>query len=462
MSTSSQVIEDRSSLPWDQLETAIRGEVFLPDDSRYDVARHVWNGMIDRRPAAIARCRNTDDVAAAVRFARAQGLEIAVRGGGHSAAGLAVIDDGLIIDLSEMNQVVVDPSARIARAGGGATWGVFDAATQAHGLATTGGAISTTGIAGLTLGGGIGYLMRRYGLACDNLIGAEVVLADGSVVHTSETERPELLWGLRGGGGNFGVVTEFAYRLHPLADMYAGLILHPRERAVAALRTYREQTAAAPDELTTFFALLCTPEGAPVCAFLPTYAGDAAAGEAAVAGYRAFGEPIADMVGPMPYVALQQMLDEGFPPGLQVYWRAHFFAALPDEAIESIVAGANAAPSPLSAVLVEHLGGAVARIGQDETAFDHRDAAYNFAVIARWTDPADADANIAWARELWEAMRPYARGAYVNYLGVGDGAERVRDAYSPRKHARLAALKREYDPENIFRRNQNIAPAPGS
>jgi FAD/FMN-containing dehydrogenase len=448
------------SSDWSALSANVEGNVVGPDHARYDEARQVWNGMIDRRPAAIVFPTSDADVAAAIGFARQQGFEIAVRGGGHNAAGLATIDGGLVIDLAEMNQVDVDPERRIARVGGGAKWGDFDAATQAHGLAATGGAISTTGVAGLTLGGGLGYLMRSQGLACDNLIGARVVLADGSVVETSETERPELLWGLRGGGGNFGVVTEFVFRLHPLNGMYAGLLLYPRDRAVEALRTYREVTASSPDELTTFFALLSTPDGAPILAYVPTYAGDVEAGAAAVAPYRALGEPVADMVGPMSYVALQQMLDEGFQPGPHVYWRSHFLIGLLDEAMDIIVDGANAAPSPLSAVLVEHLGGAVARLGEDNTAFDHRDAEYNFAIIAKWLDQADADANIAWARGLWEAMRPYARGTYVNYLGVGDTPDRVKDAYSPRKYARLAALKREYDPENVFHRNQNIVPAP--
>jgi FAD/FMN-containing dehydrogenase len=448
-----------SSLPWSALDAAIGGDLLLPDNPRYEEARRVWNGMIDRRPAAIARARTTADVVAAVNFAREHGLEIAVRGGGHNAAGLAVVDDGLVIDLTEMNQVQVDPERRTARAGGGATWRDFDAATQAHGLATTGGVISMTGIGGLTLGGGIGVLMRSRGLACDNLIGSEVVLADGSVVRTSETEWPELLWGLRGGGGNFGVVTEFEYRLYPVDGMYAGLLIYPRERAVEAAQIYREQTALAPDELGVTFALLNTPDGVPVVAFVPAFAGDAAAGEAAVAGYRAMGEPLVDMVGPMPYVAVQQMLDDGFQPGSHVYWKSHFLSGLPDEAIEIMVAGANAAPSPMNSLLIEHLGGAVARVGNDETAFDHRDAEYNFLILAAWTDPADADANIAWARHLWDAMQPYARGVYVNYLGVGDSADRVRAAYSPEKYARLAALKRDVDPENLFHRNQNIPPA---
>jgi FAD/FMN-containing dehydrogenase len=459
VTTSSTMKEPRSLLPWERLDAAIGGEVILPAHPRYREARRVWNGMIDSHPAAIARCRSAADVATAVLFAREQGLAIAVRGGGHNAAGLATVDDGLVIDLSEMNGIAVDPRQQLARAGGGATWGDFDAATQAHGLAATGGAISMTGVAGLTLGGGLGYLMRKFGLACDNLIGAEVVLADGSIVRASESERPELLWGLRGGGGNFGVVTEFVFRLHPLDGMYAGLLIHPRQRAVDALRWYRAQTASAPDALTTFYGLLSAPDGTPVVGFVPAFAGGAAEGEAAVAGYRAFGEPIADMVGPTPYVALQRIMDEAFAPGSAVYWRSHFLSGLPDEAIAILVAGANAAPSPLSAVLIEHLGGAIARVDPESSAFDHRDAEYNLAIIARWLDPADGDANIAWARELWDAMQPHARGVYVNYLGVGDAPERVRAAFRPRTYGRLAALKREYDPQNVFHRNQNIAPA---
>ena len=340
-----------SSLPWSSLDTAIGGDLLLPDNPRYEEARRVWNGMIDRRPAAIARARTTADVVAAVNFAREHGLEIAVRGGGHNAAGLAVVDDGLVIDLTEMNQVQVDPERRIARAGGGATWGDFDAATQAHGLATTGGVISMTGVGGLTLGGGLGVLMRSRGLACDNLIGAR-----GRP--RRRLGRPHQRDGAAGaalGAARWRRQLRRRHRVripaHPLDGMYAGLLIYPRERAVEALQTYREQTASAPDELNTFIALLNTPDGVPVVAFIPAYAGDAAAGEAAVAGYRAMGEPIADMVGPMPYIALQQMLDDGFQPGPHVYWRSHFLTGLPDEAIEIMVAAANAAPSPLSSVL---------------------------------------------------------------------------------------------------------------
>lgn len=445
---------------FESLRGALAGELILPGDAGYDAARAVWNAMIDAHPAAIARCASTDDVVAAVNFGREHGLEIAVRGGGHSAAGLAVCDGGLVIDLGPMHAVEVDPDARIAVAGGGTTWGQFDAATTAHNLATTGGAISTTGIGGLTLGGGIGYLMRLHGLACDNLIGAEVVLADGSVVTTSETERPELLWGLRGGGGNFGVVTSFTFRLHPMDGVVAGPMFYPRELAADALRHFRELTARAPDDQTTFFGLLSNPEGAPLTAFITV----SASSDPAVAApthdtILQLGEPLADMVGPMPYVALQSMLDEGMAAGLPVYWKAHFLNGLDDAAIDLIVEWANKTASPVSLVLIEHLGGAVGRVPAHATAFAHRNATYNLAIIARWLDPGGAEAEIAWARGFHEALNPYAAGVYMNYLGVGDGRERVRQAYDEAVYDRLVALKRQYDPENLFRRNQNIRPA---
>lgn len=444
---------------FDSLRDVLAGELILPGDAGYDTARAVWNAMIDAHPAAIARCASTADVVAAVNFGRDHGLEIAVRGGGHSAAGLAVCDGGLVIDLGPMHAVEVDPDARIAVAGGGTTWGQFDAATTVHNLATTGGAISTTGIGGLTLGGGIGYLMRLHGLACDNLIGAEVVLADGRVVTTSETERPELLWGLRGGGGNFGVVTSFTFRLHPMDGVVAGPMFYPRELAADALRHFRELTASAPDDQTTFFGLLSNPEGAPLTAFITV----SASSDPAVAApthdmILQLGEPLADMVGPIPYVALQSMLDEGMAAGLPVYWKAHFLNGLDDTAIDLIVEWANKSASPVSVVLIEHLGGAVGRVPAHATAFAHRSATYNLAIIARWLDPGGADAEIAWARGFHEALNPYAAGVYMNYLGVGDGRERVRQAYDEAVYDRLVALKRQYDPENLFHRNQNIRP----
>lgn len=435
-----------------------QGVLIDPSHVEYDNARRVWNGMIDRRPALIARCQSVDDVVTAVNFACAEGLPIAVRGGGHSAAGLAMGDGALVIDLSAMNEVSVDPEARIARAGGGTKWGGFDAATTAHGLASTGGAISTTGIGGLTLGGGLGYLMRNFGLACDNLRGAEVVTAQGEVVQVSESENADLLWGLRGGGGNFGVVTRFDYGLHPLTSVTGGMLIHPADRARDLLHFYREACASAPDELLIFAGLLSSPEGVPVAAMIPCYSGPQEQADAFVAPLRAFGPPIDGGVSPMPYTAIQSMLDEGFPSGLPVYWTGHFLMSFPDDAIETVLDGFSRIPTPLSAIIFEQLGGAVARVGRDETAFDHRDAAFNMAIIARWTNPAEAEASIAWTREFSAAMKPFARGAYVNYLGVGDASDRVRAAYGDAKYERLAALKERYDPGNMLRFNQNIAP----
>lgn len=443
-----------------EFRAQLGGAALAPGDPGYDDARRVWNGMVDRRPALIARCANTADVVAAVNFARAHGLGVAVRGGGHSAAGLAVADGALVVDLTPMRRVDVDPAARVARAQGGATWADFDQATAAHGLASTGGAISTTGIGGLTLGGGIGWLMRRHGLACDHLIGAEVVTADGRVVRTSETENPELLWGLRGGGGNFGVVTEFTFRLHPIGQILGGMIIHPIARAPEALRAYRAFTASAPDEVSAFAGLMTTPDGMRVMAVIMGYAGDdLAAGERVLAPLRSFGPPLADMVQPMPYTALQTMLDEGFPAGLPVYWRSHFLKDIPDDLLDTLCDRFAGVTSPLSALLIEHLGGAVARVPRDATAFDHRDARYNLAIIARWPDPALAAPSIAWTRGVWDATAPHALGVYVNYLGVGESDERVRAAYGPAKYDRLAKLKARYDPDNAFRFNQNIKPA---
>lgn len=441
------------------LRARLGGDLLSPSHDGYHAARAVWNGMIDRRPALIARCASAADVAHAIEFAQARGLPAAVRGGGHNAAGLAVCDGGIVIDLTPMRSVTVDPAAKTTTAGGGATWGDFDRATQAHGLAATGGAISTTGVGGLTLGGGIGWLMRSQGLACDNLIAAEVVTAAGETVRASETENPELLWGLRGGGGNFGVVTEFTFRLRPLTTVLGGMVIHPLERAAEALAFYREFAANAPDELAVFAGMMTTPDGMKVLAFIVCWAGDPAEGEKALAPLRAFGPPVADMIAPMPYTTLQTMLDEGFPAGQHVYWRAHFLKGLADETFATLIDRSGRAPSPLNAVLIEQMGGAVARVGRNETAFDHRDAPYNLAIIARWTEPSAAEANIAWARELWDATADAARGAYVNYLGVGDSEERVRAAYGPAKYDRLAALKARWDPNNFFRFNQNIKPA---
>jgi FAD/FMN-containing dehydrogenase len=432
------------------------GTLIRRGDADYDQARRVWNGMIDRSPAAIFRCNSTADVVAAVNFAREEGLMLAVRGGGHNAAGLALVDDGLVIDLSGMRGIKVDTDKRIAYVQGGALWRDLDAATHPHGLATTGGVISSTGVGGLTLGGGLGWLMRQHGLACDNVLAVEIVTADGQVRRASATENPDLFWAVRGGGGNFGVVTNFEFRLHPMRTLYAGMLVFPGPQAPEVLRRYREVAENAPDELTVFAALMTSPDGQPITAIFPAYNGPIAKAEAAVKPFRDLG-PVADQVQEMPYPALQSMLDEGFPSGLHVYWRSDFLKGLPDEALDALVERFNAITSPLSALLIEQFGGAVARVPADETAFAQRDAMFNLAIVSRWTDTSTAATHTDWARQTSAAIRPFVSGGvYVNYLGE-EGADRVKAAYGP-KYDKLVAVKKKYDPKNLFRVNQNIQP----
>jgi FAD/FMN-containing dehydrogenase len=434
----------------------LSGTVIRRGDPTYDQARRLWNGMIDRSPAIIARCASVADVVAAVNFAREEKLVLAVRGGGHNAAGLGSCDDGLVIDLSGMRGVTVDAAKRVAKVQGGALWRDVDAATHAHGLATPGGVISTTGVGGLTLGGGLGWLMRQFGLACDNVLGVEIVTADGQVRRASATENPDLFWGIRGGGGNFGVVTSFEFRLHPVRTVYGGMLVYPGPRAPEILRHYRDIASSAPDELALFAGLMTSPDGMPITAILAGYNGPVNKAEAALKPLRDLG-PVADQVSEMPYPALQSMLDEGFPSGLNVYWRSDFLKSLPDDAIDTLVDRFKAITSPLSALLIEQFGGAVTRVGADETAFAQRDALFNLAVITRWTDPATASTHIDWARQTSDAMRPYTSGGvYVNYLG-SEGADRVRAAYGA-KYDKLVALKQKYDPTNLFKVNQNIQP----
>jgi FAD/FMN-containing dehydrogenase len=432
------------------------GSIIHRGDADYDQARRVWNGMIDRSPAMIVRCHSAADVVAAVNFARDSNLPLAVRGGGHNAAGLALCDDGLVIDLSPMRAVSVDAKQRLARVQGGALWRDLDAATHPHGLATTGGVISSTGVGGLTLGGGLGWLMRKHGLACDNVVAVEIVTADGEVRRASATENPDLFWAVRGGGGNFGVVTTFEFKLHPMTTLYAGMLVYPGPQAPQVLRRYRDLAMAAPDELTLFTGLMTSPDGHPINAVFVAYDGPASKGEAAIKPLRDLG-PVADQVAEMPYPALNSMLDDGFPHGLQVYWRSDFLEGLPDEALDMLVDRHAAITSPLSALLIEQFGGAVARVPADETAFAQRDALFNLAIISRWADPSTADTHIDWARQTSAAARPFATGGvYVNYLGT-EGADRVRAAYGA-KYDRLVALKQKYDPANLFSMNQNIQP----
>ena len=377
-----------------------RGELLRPGTDTYEAARKVWNGMVDRRPAAIARCRSVDDVQSAIRFARENNIPIAIRGGGHNAAGLAMCEGGLVVDLRGMRDVVVDVVGRTVRAGGGATW------TAAHGLATTGGAVSTTGVAGLTLGGGLGWLMRSYGAACDNLIGADIVAADGQLLHASATENAELFWALRGGGGNFGIVTTFEFMLHPVSTILGGILFYPLARARDVLRFYRDFTASAPDALTVFAAMMHSPDGHPVVGMAICFNGSLEDGERAIKPIRDFEKPIAGEVGPMPYTALQSMLDAGFPPGLQVHWRSEFISSIPDALIESLVSAYERVPSPLSAILIEQFGGAVRRVPRNNTAFDQRDSEYNLVIISRWSDSAAAERNVLWARATSDTAAP--------------------------------------------------------
>ncbi|MDR5866149.1 FAD-binding oxidoreductase [Halomonas koreensis] len=438
----------------------LRGRLFAPEDAGYDEARRVFNGMIDSRPAAIVRCAGVADVMAAVGFAREADLPVAVRGGGHGVTGSAVGEGSLVVDLSAMQSVHVDPERRTARAEGGATWGGFDHETQAFGLATTGGIVPSTGIAGLTLGGGIGYLNRKYGLACDNLLSADVVTAEGKLVTASADEHPDLFWGLRGGGGNFGVVTSLEYRLHPVGPVLAGELVFPLDRAKEVLRRYRDWSSAAPDELRADATLLSGPEG-PVLDIIVCWCGELEEGEKVVQPLRSMGAPLLDSVAPVPYAVVQNRLAEVFRPGLRHYWKAGFMRTFSDAAIDAMVdAFTDDLPAPLAAIAIEHLGGEIGRVGSQDTAFAYRHAQHSVLVLRMWHDPADSGANIAWGRRCFHAAAPFLEeGAYVNYLG-DEGEAKVRSAFGA-NYQRLAALKRRYDPTNLFRFNQNIPAVPG-
>ncbi|HKQ18292.1 MAG TPA: FAD-binding oxidoreductase [Candidatus Eisenbacteria bacterium] len=445
-----------------------RGPLIRPPDPRYDAERRIWNGAIDRRPDLIARCTGAADVRAAVRFARERELLVAVRGGGHNVAGTAVCDGGIVIDLSPMKGMRVDPRARVAKAQPGLLWGEFDHETQSYGLATPGGIVTHTGIAGLTLGGGLGWLMRRHGLTADNLLSADVITADGSLVHASAEEHADLFWGLRGGGGNFGIVTSFEYRLHAVGpNVLAGVILHPAARAREVLKFYRDFIAKAPDELMTILALRMAPpapflpesiHGQPVVIVAVCCAGTVEDGERALAPLRRFGKPLVDLIRPTPYASHQAMLDAGVPHGLGYYWKSEYLRPLSDDLIETLVAHAWRVATPESYSAVFHMGGAVSREDPDGSAFEDRRAAHAMTIDGVWSDPAASEACIAWTREFWEAVRPHSTGrVYMNFLGE-EGQDRVRAAYGAAKYERLRGLKRKYDPTNFFRMNQNIVP----
>jgi FAD/FMN-containing dehydrogenase len=446
---------------YDELGGSSRGELLLPASPGYDTARRIWNGAIDRHPACIARCAGVADVVAAVRFARDHDLEIAVRGGGHNVAGTAVCDEGLVIDLSAMRAVWVDPADRTAWVQGGALWGDVDHETQAHGLATTGGIVGHTGVAGLTLGGGIGFLMRKHGLAVDNLLAAEVVTAEGNIIQASAEEHPDLFWALRGGGGNFGVVTSFRFALHPVGPIVmAGPVFWAAEDTADVLRFYRDFAAEAPDELGTVVRLGTVPplpvlpedlHWRPAIAIICCYAGAVEDGERAVRALRRFGTPLVDLLAPSPYAAFQGGFDDTVLHGWHYYWKGTALAGL-----------SYAAGSPRSYAAMFHMGGAVARVPHDATAYAGREVAHNIVIDAVWLPDESGEhaaAETAWARRFLHALEPHgAGGVYVNFLDSDDDASRVRDAYGDQTYGRLAEVKAKYDPDNAFHHNKNIRP----
>jgi FAD/FMN-containing dehydrogenase len=453
------VVPRFSTTAFDHLVGDVTGYVLRPDDPGYDAARRVHNGMIDRHPALIVRCRTAADAAAAVRFARAEGLDLTVRGGGHNVAGRAVADDAVMIDLAEMKGVAVDPAARTVRAEGGVLWAELNSAAGEHGLAVTGGAVSTTGIAGLTLGGGLGWLMGRHGLAADNLIEVELVRADGSIVTVDAASDPDLFWALRGGGGNFGIATSLTYRLHPLSTVTGGLVAHPFEAARDLFRFYRENLADCPDDLEVFAALVLAPDGSgtKLAALIICHAGDPEQARRDIAPFLEWGSPIDVQVDRIPYPAMNALLDEGFPAGALNYWVSSFTEGLPDAAIDIAVERFASVPGELSALVLEQFHGAVTRVGPTDTAVPHREPGWNLVLQSIWLDPAETGANIAWARETHAALRHHLTDRrWVNYLG-DEGADSVRAAYGE-NWDRLVEVKRRVDPDNVFHHNLNIPP----
>jgi len=454
-----------------ELREAVRGEVRTPDDAGYDEAARIWNGAHDgRRPALVVQCTGAADVVVAVGFARSNHLPVAVRGGGHSIAGFSTCDGGLVIDLSPMNGVRVDPQTLRAVAGGGAVWADVDHETQAFGLATTGGLVSSTGIGGFTLGGGIGWLMRKYGLACDNLVGADVVTADGQLVRVSESENADLLWGLRGGGGNFGIVTQLELQLHAVGPtVYAGPIFYPADAGRDLLRAFRDWVDDAPDEITALVNLTTAPplpvipaewHGKKVAAFIAVSCGEPAEGDSLVSTFRDVAQPIADLLGPMPYGVIQTLIDPLWPKGINAYFKATNLSGLDDDLIDRLAALHLGAPGPQCEIHVHQMGGAVARVAEDATAFAERSMPYVLNAVTGWHDLSQASSHRQWARDVVAAAGDASTGrAYVNFLGDGDAA---RTAYGERTYERLVALKDQYDPANVFRANQNIEPSAGS
>lgn len=472
MSTLQGTQSDRNANARHIFAQHFHGEIIQPGDPDYEAARRVWNHMIDKRPAIIVRCHSVDDVVAAVRFARAEGLPVAVRGGGHNVAGTATVDDGIVIDLSPMKAVQVDPEARVARVEAGATLGDVDRATQAYGLATPTGNVSETGIAGLTLSGGLSWLRRKYGMSVDNLLAVEVVTADGRRLRASATEHADLFWGVRGGGGNFGIVTSFEFRLHAVGPEVAFLTtMYPEPLARDLLRTWRDWTRTAPDDASTDFLFWCIPAAPPfpeplhgtrVAVVAGMYAGAVEDGLAVFQPLRALAEPLIDMTGSLPYVVVQSMFDPFFSKtlGLHHYWKSLYLDELSDAAVDTIVAHAARRPSTRTLIPVRHIGGAISRVADDATPIANRAARYLFSADSSWADPADTERNIAWTRQFWTAMHRFSGGGvYLNFTGLGEEGQALARAAYGANYEQLVALKNAYDPTNFFRLNQNIKPS---
>jgi FAD/FMN-containing dehydrogenase len=444
-----------------ELAGQVSGPVLGPQDEGYDEARALYNGLIDRRPALIVRCRTRDDVIEALALARREGLEVSIRGGGHNVAGRAVTEGGVMIDLAEMKGIEIDPNNATATAEGGVIWAELNNAAAEHGLAVTGGVISTTGIAGYTLGGGLGWLMAKHGLASDNLLVVELVTAEGDLLRVDEASHPDLFWALRGGGGNFGVATSLIYRLHPVGTIVGGLIAHPLDAAPDMLRFYRDAVANASDDVSVFAGLVHAPDGsgAKLSAMVVFHTGDAAEAERDLEPFKTWGSPLVVEVGPMPYLAMNTILDAGYPTGSLNYWLSSFTCGLSDELIDVAVSRFATAPSPMMAILFEHFHGAVTRVGVSETAVPHREEGWNLLIPSVWTDPADTEANVAWTRETFAALQPQFGTArrWLNYLGDDQAEDAIHAAYGP-NHDRLREVKRRYDPDNVFHLNHNIAP----
>jgi len=457
-STGSHIVIEGTTV--ETFKTSLRGGLLRPGDTDYDEARKVWNGMIDKRPGLIACCTGVADVISAVDFARTHQILVSVRGGGHNIPGNAVCNGGLMIDLACMRSVRVDPVRRTARAEGGVTWGEFDHETQAFGLATTGGSVSDTGIAGLTLGGGLGWLAGKCGLTCDNLLSADVVTADGKLLVASASEHTDLFWGLRGGGGNFGIVTSFEYQLHPVGPVLAGMLLYPFAKAKEALAYYRDFAKAVPDEVNTMGGLLTSPDGDLMAVIAVCYNGSLDAGERVLRPLREFGPPVADQIRPMAYREVQTQLDAAAVRGRRYYIKSSFMRSISDDAIDALIDRFANVPSPHTLVFFQQLGNAANRIGMQETAFSQRDALCEWGCLSSWVDPAADGMNIGWTRALAEAMQPFSSGgAYITQMGVEaeEGADRIKDAFGP-NYEQLVALKNKYDPTNLFRHNQNVKP----